>query len=112
MKIRSNPSMVQEFTYKKRTLIDGISALTTSGGTNITDAHLYEMDRIKDEDGHKVIFIFSDGEDDNFSRVESRTQIIDLANAYGISIFAVGFGAGYETLSEVASETGDRKSVV
>jgi len=106
VKFESNPTLVQAFTDKKRSLIDGINALTSGGGTNITDALLYEMDRIKDEDGHKVIFIFSDGEDDNFSRVESRTQIIDLANAYGISIFAVGFGAGYETLSEVASETG------
>jgi VWFA-related protein len=102
----SSPTLVQDFTNDKQSLVRGVNGLESNGGTNITDALIFEMERLKDKEGHKVLFIFSDGEDDQFSRVESRAKIIDLANRYGISIFAIGFGAGYETLSEVANETG------
>lgn len=102
----SSPSLIQDFTDQKQSLIQGVNGLEANGGTNITDALIFEMERLKDQEGHKVLFIFSDGEDERFSQVESRAQVIDLANRYGISIFAIGFGAGYETLSEVANETG------
>src|SRR5690625_3038310 len=102
----SSPSLIQDFTDHKQSLIQAVNGLEANGGTNITDALIFEMERLKDQAGHKVLFIFSDGEDDQFSQVESRSQVIDLANRYGISIFAIGFGAGYETLSEVANETG------
>src|SRR5690625_4801275 len=102
----SSPSLIQDFTNQKQSLIQGVNGLEANGGTNITDALIFEMERLKDQEGHKVLFIFSDGEDERFSQVESRAQVIDLANRYGISIFAIGFGAGYETLSEVANETG------
>jgi VWFA-related protein len=102
----STPSLVQPFTTDKQALIQGINGLIADGQTNITDALTFEMENLKNQDGHKVLFIFSDGEDNQFSQVESRSRVIDMANQYGISIFAVGFGAGYETLAEVAYETG------
>ncbi|WP_102028867.1 VWA domain-containing protein [Salirhabdus sp. Marseille-P4669] len=102
----SAPTLVQSFTKDKGALVSSVMGLSAGGNTNITDSLIYELERLKNEDGHKVLFIFSDGEDDVFSQVESRAKVIDLANQYGISIFAVGFGAGYETLSEVAVETG------
>lgn len=102
----SAPSLVQAFTKNINALVSSVMSLTAGGDTNITDSLIFEMERLKNEDGHKVLFIFSDGEDEVFSQVESRAKVIDLANRYGISIFAVGFGAGYETLSEVATETG------
>ncbi|WP_277679982.1 VWA domain-containing protein [Gracilibacillus dipsosauri] len=102
----SAPSLVQSFTKDRGSLVSSVLDLSADGGTNITDALIFELERLKNEDGHKVLFIFSDGEDDVFSEVESRAKVIDLANRYGVTIFAVGFGAGYETLSEVATETG------
>nr|WP_302328535.1 vWA domain-containing protein [Salirhabdus salicampi] len=100
--------LVQSFTTDKNQLIDATLGLTSNGGTNITGALLYEINRLKSKSGHKVLFILSDGEDNQFSQIESRAQVIDEANRYGITIFAIGFGAGYETLSEVAEETGGR----
>ena len=101
-----SPTLVQSMTSNKQSLIRGVSGLTADGNTNITDALIFELERLKNQPGHKVLFIFSDGEDEVFSEVSSRSRVIDLANRYGVSIFAVGFGAGYETLSEVAQETG------
>src|SRR5690625_1838786 len=73
----SSPSLIQDFTGNKQSLIQGVNGLEANGGTNITDALIFEMERLKDQVGHKVLFIFSDGEDDQFSQVESRAQVID-----------------------------------
>ncbi len=103
-----SPHLVQEMTGNIAALQAAVSSLEAGGGTNITSALQYELSNISGQSGQRVVIIFTDGEDDMFSRPESRARIIALANSIGTPVFAVGFGAGYDTLSEVASATGEQ----
>ena|GEM_PF-2146151 len=101
-----SPHLVQEMTSNIAELEAAVSSLEAGGGTNITSALRYELEHIASQSGQRVVIIFTDGEDNMFSMPESRAQIIALANSIGTPVFAVGFGAGYDTLSEVATATG------
>lgn len=102
----SSPSLVQDLTSDKQALQNAAGGLEAGGNTNISDALWYEISRMSDRSGQRVVFIFTDGEDGRFSQRETRASIIEFANGSGTPIFAVGFGAGYDTLSEVAEATG------
>ncbi len=102
----NSQQLMQPLTSDRDKLANSAMNIEVGGGTNITEALLYEIDRLRSHSGHKVLFIFSDGEDERFLRPESRARIIQQANQSGVTIYSVGFGAGYETLSEVAKETG------
>jgi Mg-chelatase subunit ChlD len=101
-----SPHLVQEMTNNISALQVAVSSLEAGGGTNITSALQSELERIASQSGQRVVIIFTDGEDSEFSLPESRARIIALANNIGTPVFAVGFGAGYDTLSEVATATG------
>ncbi|GGG09011.1 vWA domain-containing protein [Paenibacillus abyssi] len=89
-------------------VMEAVGEISAGGGTNIAEALNSGMELIGRESGERVLFILSDGEDDNFSLPETRAGIIQRANEEGVTVFAVGFGAGYETLRDVAEATGGK----
>src|SRR5690606_9267858 len=99
-------SVVHPLSSDKASLASSALALSANGGTNITDALLLAMDRFRAVKGQRVIFIFTDGEDQNFSQASTRASLIARANRDGLPVYAIGFGAGYRTLSEVAEGSG------
>ena len=85
-----------------------IDILAGNGGTNITSAFDQGLSVMEGQSGERILFMLSDGEDDEFSRAENRAAIINRANAAGVTIFAIGFASGYETLRDVAEATGGK----
>ena|GEM_PF-1824863 len=85
-----------------------IDVLDGNGGTNISGAFDQGLSVMESQPGERILFMLSDGEDDHFSRPENRAAIINRANAAGITIFAIGFASGYETLRDVAEATGGK----
>lgn len=83
-----------------------VGTVEANGGTSIAPAFDAGIEMLSRESGERVIFMLSDGEDDQFSDPNTRADIIKKANQAGITVFAIGFGAGYETLRDVAEATG------
>lgn len=92
----------------KAAAADSIGGLTAGGGTNIAPAFEEAIRTLGGISGERVAFMMSDGEDSNFSNPATRQEIIRLAGEAGVTIFAVGFDAGYETLRDVAEGTGGK----
>lgn len=87
---------------------ESILSLNPGGGTNIGGAFHHGLDLVEAQSGERILFILSDGEDSTFSQPETRAAIIKRANESGVTIFAIGFASGYETLRDVAEGTGGR----
>ncbi|WP_409344046.1 vWA domain-containing protein [Paenibacillus sp. MBLB4367] len=104
----TDSSMLHPLSDDKGAVSQAIATVKAEGGTNIAPAFQAAMDAVGKEAGERVIFMLSDGEDPNFSIPETRQAIISRANEEGITIFAIGFGAGYETLRDVAEGTGGK----
>lgn len=85
-----------------------VGGVAAGGGTNIAGAFEAGLDQIELQEGERVLFLLSDGEDATFSMPETRAAIINRAGEAGVTVFAIGFGAGYETLRDVAEATGGR----
>lgn len=94
------------FTKNYMEMEQALSSLTADGGTDIAPALMLGVNELEAAAGERIAFIISDGEDSNFSNPAVRQQIIQEANASGITIYAVGFDAGYQTLRDVAEGTG------
>lgn len=101
-----SPAVLQSMTTDLSVTHDSIDQLYADGGTNITQALHDGLSMLESQSGERILFILSDGEDSNFSQPLSRMEIIERANQAGVTIFAIGFAAGYETLRDVADATG------
>ncbi|MFD2672599.1 VWA domain-containing protein [Marinicrinis sediminis] len=102
------PDLIQDLTDDRQALTAASLGLTISGGTDITQALTYEIDRMAGRSGQRIVLIFTDGEDEHFALQDTRAGIIQLAVESGTPVYAVGFGAGYDTLSEIAASTGGK----
>jgi len=96
------------FTTDRSGAAGTMSGIEADGGTNIAPALAAAIQQLASERGERVAFILSDGEDSNFSDPAVRQELIKQARQAGVTIFAVGFDAGYETLRDVAEGTGGR----
>ncbi|MGG4034902.1 VWA domain-containing protein [Paenibacillus cisolokensis] len=103
-----NNETLVPFTENKADAMEKVSGIQIDGGTNIAPALLAAIDQLEQRIGERVAFILSDGEDDHFSDPAVRQDIIRRARQAGVTIFAIGFDAGYETLRDVAEGTGGR----
>lgn len=101
-------AIVNSITNDAAAIYDSIDSLSAGGGTNIGGAFHHGLDLIEAQAGERILFMLSDGEDSNFSQMETRAAIIQRANEAGVTIFAIGFASGYETLRGVAEATGGR----
>jgi Ca-activated chloride channel family protein len=85
-----------------------INGLQVWGGTALYDAVLYSLDRLRDRPGRKALILLSDG-DDNGASQANKSQVIALAKATEVSIYAVGI-QGFDTpkgfLKDLAEDTG------
>lgn len=104
----SNPSIVYDFTQDKEMIISKAQTLIANGGTNITDALITEIVRLKNQPGQRIIFIMTDGEDSGFTESSTRSSIVSMAKKYGISIYSVGLGEGNLALQDVSLKTGGK----
>lgn len=100
------PMLNLPFTTNKVQMSNTLSAISAESGTRIAPALNLAIDKLQYEPGERIAFILSDGEDGEFSDAKIRQSIIQEANRAGITIYAVGFDAGYQTLRDVAEGTG------
>lgn len=98
--------MVQNLSGDRDATSQAIAQLEADGGTNISGAFDTGLSMLENQAGERILFILSDGEDTTFSEASVRMDIIERANAAGVTIFAIGFASGYETLRDVADATG------
>ncbi|HBV88253.1 MAG TPA: hypothetical protein DEF42_16760 [Desulfosporosinus sp.] len=106
MTFSSDHRIIQGLTDDKASLIASIRGVVAGGGTNIAPAFMAEINSLGQNTGERVIFILSDGEDEKFSDVNVRREIIDKANQEGITIVSIGFASGFVTLRDVSEATG------
>lgn len=99
-------SLDSVFTTNTSTITDVLASIGADAGTRIAPALNLGIDKLQYEKGERIAFILSDGEDSEFSDASIRQSIIHEANRAGITIYAVGFDAGYQTLRDVAEGTG------
>lgn len=100
--------VIQPLGSSPEAVSEAVANVVAGGGTRIGPAFSTALEQLTRESGERIAFILSDGEDDNFSLPETRTTIAAQANEGGVTIFSIGFGAGYETLREVSEVTGGR----
>lgn len=98
--------IVQNLSSDRAASNQAIAQLEADGGTNISESFDTGLSMLESQAGERIIFILSDGEDPTFSEASVRMDIIERANAAGVTIFAIGFASGYETLRDVADATG------
>jgi len=80
--------------------------ITSSAGTNISNALISGISEFKNDSDNKYIVILTDGED---SSLNSKTnKIIEQATSNNVKICSIGFGSGsYNTqLSNISNSTG------
>ncbi|WP_127587713.1 VWA domain-containing protein [Paenibacillus koleovorans] len=104
----SDNSVLHPLTTDNQSVSRAVSGVAAGGGTSIAPAFDAGIKQLGMESGERVLFMLSDGEDNQFSQPATRAAIIQKANEGGITIFSIGFGAGYETLREVSELTGGR----
>jgi len=80
--------------------------VTTSAGTNSSNALYKAIDEFDDDTDNKIIVILTDGEDTYTTH--SNDVVINKAKENGVKICAIGFGEGSynDRLARISSETG------
>lgn len=88
----------------------GIRSMTAGGGTALNDAMFQILERMDEDQGRKVVFLFSDGRDER--SIVSLPTVVQAAHRGQVIIYAVGtIGAEDEghsraDLETLANETG------
>lgn len=95
-----------DFTNNKKTLIDAVSQLYTSGQTALYDSMYTALMQTSAKEGAKCVIVFTDGMSNKDTK--SKQDVIDLAKKTGIPIYTIGIGNDIESqgLTDIAMQTG------
>jgi len=102
-----NPRIEVDFTQDKREVMEGINHLYFPGfhESNLFDAILDTMNRLKDVKGKKSIVVMASGVD-TFSK-HNLDQTMKQLRQSDITIFCIGLGRAYENMTDMRGGMGN-----
>jgi VWFA-related protein len=95
-----------DFTNNKKSLIDAVSQLYSSGQKALYDSMYTALLQTSSKEGAKCVIVFTDGKSNKDTK--SKQEVIDFAKKTGIPIYTIGIGNDVESevLTDISMQTG------